>query len=97
MEEVKRAEQTKLCDAVSSFLSVMMWASMSSAGVGPICFLQSTVNVNAAVYLAVLEHFLVPSVGQLYGNEGSTFQHDLAPAHKTNSTKRGWLIVASGS
>lgn len=68
--------------------SVMVWASMSSAGVGPICFLRSTVN--AAVYQEVLEHFLIPSVEKLYGNEGFTFQHDLAPAHNANSTKT-WL------
>ncbi len=30
--------------SVWSFQSVMIWAAMSSAGVGPLCFLKSTVN-----------------------------------------------------
>ncbi len=33
--------------------SVMIWAAMSSAGVGPLCFLKSTVN--AAIYQEILE------------------------------------------
>ena len=37
--------------------SVMVWGAMSSAGVGPLCFLRS--RVNAAIYQEVLEHFLV--------------------------------------
>ncbi len=35
--------------------SVMIWAAMSSAGVGPLCFLKSTVK--AAIYQEILEHF----------------------------------------
>ncbi len=33
--------------------SVMVWAAMSSAGVGPLCFLKS--KVNAAIYQEILE------------------------------------------
>ncbi len=40
---------------VWSFQSVMIWAAMSSAGVGPLCFLKSTVN--AAIYQEILELF----------------------------------------
>ncbi len=39
--------------------SVMIWAAMSSAGVGPLCFLKSTVN--AAIYQDILEHYMLPS------------------------------------
>ena len=39
--------------------SVMVWGAMSSAGVGPLCFLRS--KVNAAVYQEVLEHFMLPA------------------------------------
>ncbi len=49
--------------------SVMVWAAMSSAGVGPLCFLKSTVN--AAVYQDILEHFMLPSADKLYGDAGS--------------------------
>ncbi len=37
--------------------SVMIWAAMPSAGVGPLCFLKSTVN--AAIYQEILEHFML--------------------------------------
>ncbi len=39
---------------------------MSSAGVGPLCFLKSTVN--AAIYQEILEHFILPSADKLYGD-----------------------------
>ncbi len=38
--------------------SVMIWGAMSSAGVGPLCFLKSTVN--AAIYQDILENFMLP-------------------------------------
>ncbi|KAL0172158.1 hypothetical protein M9458_032469, partial [Cirrhinus mrigala] len=59
--------------------SVMIWAAMSSAGVGPLCFLKSTVN--AAIYQEILEHFMLPSADKLYGEADFIFQQDLAPAH----------------
>ncbi len=37
--------------------SVMIWAAMSSAGVGPLCFVKSTVN--AAIYQEIVEHFIL--------------------------------------
>ncbi len=43
--------------------SVMIWAAMSSAGVGPLCFLKSTVN--SAIYQDILEHFMLPSADKL--------------------------------
>ncbi len=39
---------------------------MSSAGVGPLCFIKS--KVNAAVYQELLEHFMLPSADKLYGD-----------------------------
>ncbi len=65
--------------------SVMIWAAMSSAGVGPLYFLKSTVN--AAIYQEILEHFMLPSAGQLYGDADIIFQQDLAPAHSAKATK----------
>ncbi len=58
---------------------------MSSAGVGPLCFLKSTVN--AAVYQYILEHFMLPSADKLYGDADLIFQQDLAPAHTAKDTK----------
>ncbi len=46
--------------------SVMIWAAMSSACVGPLCFLKSTVNI--AIYKDILEHFMLPSTDKLYGD-----------------------------
>ncbi|XP_078133330.1 lipid droplet-associated hydrolase isoform X3 [Sander vitreus] len=64
--------------------SVMVWGAMSSAGVGPLCFLRS--RVNAAVYQEVLEHFMLPAADQLYGDADFIFQQDLAPAHSAKAT-----------
>ncbi len=65
--------------------SVMIWAAMSSAGVGPLCFLKSTVNT--AIYQEILEHFMLPSANKLYGDADFIFQQDLAPAHTAKGTK----------
>ncbi len=65
--------------------SVMIWAAMSSAGVGPLCFLKSTVN--AAIYQEILEHFMLPSADKLYGDADFIFQQDLAPANTAKGTK----------
>ncbi len=60
----------------------MVWAAMSSAGVGPLCFLKST-----AIYQEILEHFMLPSADKLYGDADFIFQQDLAPAHTAKGTK----------
>ncbi len=65
--------------------SVMIWAAMSSAGVGPLCFLKSTVN--SAIYQEMLEHFMFPSADKLYEDADFIFQQDLAPAHTAKGTK----------
>ncbi len=61
---------------------------MSSAGVGPLCFLKT--NVTAPVYQEILEHFMFPSADQLFKDADLIFQQDLAPAHTAKSTK-SWL------
>ncbi len=63
----------------------MIWAAMSSAGVGPLCFLKSTVN--AAIYQDILEHSRLPSADKLYGDADFIFQQELAPAHTAKGTK----------
>ncbi len=62
----------------------MIWAAMSSAGVGPLCFLKSTIN--AAIYQDILEHFMLSSADKLYGDADFIFQQDLAPAHTAKGT-----------
>ncbi len=68
--------------------SVMIWVAISSAGVGPLCFLKT--NVTAPVYQEILEHFMLPSVDQLFKVDDFIFQQDLAPGHTAKSTK-SWL------
>ncbi len=68
--------------------SVMIWGSMSSAGVGPLCFLKT--NVTAPVYQETLEHFMLPSADQLFKDADFIFQQDLAPVHTAKSNK-SWL------
>ncbi len=67
--------------------SVMIWGAMSSAGVGPLCFLKT--NITAPVYQDILEHFMLPS-DQLFKDADLIFQQDLAPAHTAKTTK-SWL------
>ncbi len=66
----------------------MIWVAMSSAGVGPLCFLKT--NVTAPIYQDILEHFMLPSADQLFKDADFIFQHDSAPAHTPKSTK-SWL------
>ncbi len=68
----------------------MIWDAMSSAGVGPLCFLKT--NVTAPVYQDILEHFMLPSADQLFKDADLIFQQDLAPAHTAKSTK-SWLMT----
>ncbi len=65
--------------------SVMIWAAVMYAGVGPLCFLKSTVN--AAVYQEMLQHFMLPSADKVYGDADFIFQQDLAPADTAKGTK----------
>ncbi len=61
---------------------------MSSAGVGLLCFLKT--NVTAPIYKYILEHFMLPSVDQLFKDDELIFLQDLAPSHTAKSTK-SWL------
>ncbi len=56
--------------------SVMIWGAVTSAGVGPLCFIKS--KVNAAVYQEIFEHFMLPSADKLYGDADFFFQQDLS-------------------
>ncbi len=56
--------------------SVMIWGAVTSAGVGPLCFIKS--KVNAAIYQEILEHFMLPSADKLYGDADFLFQQDFS-------------------
>ncbi|KAJ7326889.1 hypothetical protein JRQ81_016648 [Phrynocephalus forsythii] len=44
-------------------------------------------RVNTAVYQEILEHFMLPSTDELYGDADFIFQQNLAPAYTAKSTK----------
>ncbi len=65
-----------LKSSVKFLKSVMIWGAVTSAGVGPLCFLTS--KVNSAVYQEILEHFMQTSAGKLYGDADFMFQQDFS-------------------
>ncbi len=68
--------------------SVMIWGVMSSAGVGPMCFLKT--NVTAPVYQEFCRTSCFLLLTSLFKDADFIFQQDLAPAHTARSTK-SWL------
>ncbi len=65
-----------LKSSVKFLKSGMIWGAVTSAGVGPLCFIKS--KVNAAVYQEILEHFMLPSADKLYGDADFIFQQDFS-------------------
>ncbi len=65
-----------LKSSVKFLKSVMIWGAVTSAGVGPLCFIKS--KVNAAVYQEILGHFMLPSADKLYGDADFLFQQDFS-------------------
>ncbi len=61
----------------------MIWGAVTSAGVGPLCFIKS--KVNAAVYQEILEQFMLPSADKLYGDADFFFQQDFRKMRNSRS------------
>ncbi len=76
LESGGRVEKLIAQVAWSPVLSVhslwWFWGAMSSAGVGPLCFLKT--NVTAPFYQYILEHFKLPSADQLFKDDDFTLQ-----------------------
>ncbi len=68
--------------------SVMIWGAMTSAGVGPLCFIKS--KVNSAVYQEILEPFILTSdeISIFMEMLISFFSKTFAPAHSVKSTSK---------
>ncbi len=84
----KSGEAQNPCCLMSSVKfpqSVMIWAAMSSAGVGPLCFLKSTVN--AAIYQEIFRALHASFCWQALWRCCFIVQRDLAPAHTAKGTK----------
>ncbi len=56
--------------------SELIWGAVTSAGVGPFCFINR--KVNAAIYQEILEHFMFTSTDKLYGDADFIFQQDFS-------------------
>ncbi len=75
LEKDWRGTESKLLEVQCEVSEgVMIWGAVTSAGVGPLCFIKS--KVNAAVYKEILEHFMLPSADKLYGDADFLFQQD---------------------
>ncbi len=64
----------------------MIWGAVTSAGVGPLCFIKS--KANAAVYQEILEHFMLPSADKLYGDADFLFQQDFSTCPQCQTTSK---------
>ncbi len=65
-----------LKSSVKFLKSGMIWGAVTSASVGPVCFIKS--RVNAAIYQEILEHFMLPSADKLYGDADFLFHQDFS-------------------
>ncbi len=74
---LERQNPSCLKSSVKFPKSVMIWGAVTSAGVGPLCFIKS--KVNAAVYQEILEHFMLPSADKLYGDADFLFHLPTVP------------------
>ncbi len=78
--DIERLESTQNPSCLKSSVkfpqSVMIWGAVTSAGVGPLCFIKS--KVNAAIYQEILDHFMLPSADKLYGDTDFLFQQEFS-------------------
>ena len=61
------------------------------AGDGALCLIKF--RVNTAIHPAILEHFVLPYVDKLYGNEDILFQKHLAPPTEQKLLVTGVLTM----
>ncbi len=80
------SDESKFCISFGN-QGPRVWRKSGEAH-SPSCNLE--INVTAAVYQEILEHFMLPSADQLFKDADFIFQQDLAPAHTAKSTK-SWL------
>ena len=63
----------------------MVWGCMSATSVGKIYILKR--SINATVYQAVQDHFLIPYIENKFGDNQFIFQHNIAISHIVKPTK----------
>ena len=82
VNEERRGTESTLKSSVNQ-QSVMVWGAMSSAGVGPLCFL---IQGQRSHLPGSVRALMLPAADQLYGDADFIFQQDLAPAHRAKAT-----------
>ena len=65
-------------------LLLVICGAVSSAGIGPLYFVES--KVNAAICQDIMEHIMLLSAEELNVDADFIFQQDLAPAHTAKSS-----------
>lgn len=79
-----------LSSTVKHATSQMVWGCISAKGIGPLHFVNGTVNANE--YINILNLRLLPTIQDQFGTPGECwFQDDSAPCHRANATKK-WLL-----
>lgn len=65
--------------------SVLIWSCMSSKGPGELAVVKTTVN--SQIYIDILDHFLIPSIDNAFGDEDVVFQDDNASCHRAKCVR----------
>ena len=67
-------------------VKIMIWGCFSSKGLGRLKVIEETMK--SQDYLNVLEHKMLPSARDLFGNENFIYQDDSAPCHRSKAVKQ---------
>lgn len=86
----RRAEEKFRVDCLRSKTkyqrSLMVWSCLTSQGVGELCIVLRTIN--SEIYVDILEHFLIPSIENAFGESSDfIFQDDNASCHRSIRVK----------
>ena len=66
-------------------MSVLIWACMSSNGPDELDVVKTTVN--SQIYVDILDHFLIPSIHNSFGDEDVVLQDDNASCYRAKCVK----------
>lgn len=67
--------------------TVNIWGCFSAKGLGSLAVIPKNVRMNKEWYLDVLEHHLIPTIEDQFGDSDCYFQDDGAPCHRAKVVK----------
>ena len=76
----KRNLPRRLQKQVEFSTSVLIWGCMQSKGRDELAVIKTTVNFR--IYIDILDHFLIPSIDNAFGDEDVVFQDDNVSCHR---------------